>query len=88
MSFVYLKIDMSALGLFFLPRHVNEWPLDVIVNDFGTAARPLAHFLLVRRIAFDSQPDLLKASLLQNLFGHVTVLDVLEEPIHGRAEDS
>jgi hypothetical protein len=78
---------MSTLGFFFLPGHVNERPLDVIVNNFGAPSWSLAHFFLISRVTFDSQTYIFKAPLFQHLLGHVTVLNVLEKSIHGGAED-
>lgn len=81
-----LKVDVSALGLLLLPGHVDEGPLDVVVDDLSAAARPFADLLLVGGVALYAQPDLLQAPLLQHLLGHVAVLDVLEEAVHRRAE--
>ena len=83
----YLKINVSAFGLFLFPRHVYKRPLDVVVNDFSSATWSLANFFLVRWVTFNSKSNLFKASLLQDLFGHITVLDVFEESIHGGAEN-
>ena len=58
---------MSALGLLLLPGHVDEGPLDVVVDDLGSAAGPRAHLLLVSGVAFDAQPDFLQTALLQHL---------------------
>ena len=82
-----LKIDVSTFGLFFLPGHVNERSLDVIVNDFGSASGTFAHLLFVSWIAFDTEAYLLQSSLFQYLFGHIAVLDILEKSIHRCAEN-
>ena len=82
-----LEVDVATLGLLLLPRHVYERPLHVAVDDLGLVARAQAHLLLVRRIALDAEAELLEAAILEHLFGHVAVLDVLEEAVQIRAVD-
>lgn len=78
---------MSTFGLLFLPAHVNEGALHVVVDDVGPTARSLLDLLLVRRVALDAQPDLLQSSLLHHLLGDIAVLYVLKEPVHRCAVD-
>src|SRR5262245_19672106 len=74
---------MSALCLFLLPGHAYERPLHVVVDHLGPPTRPLLHLFLVRWVALDSESDLLQTPLLEHLLGHIAVLYVLEEPVHG-----
>lgn len=49
-----LEVYMPALGFLFLPRHVDERPLDVVVYDLCTTSWPFADFLFVCWVAFNS----------------------------------
>lgn len=45
-----LEVDVAALSLLFLPGHADERSLHVVIDDLGSAAGTLLHFLLVGRI--------------------------------------
>lgn len=62
---------------------MDEGALHVVVDDLGTAAWSLAHLFFVRGIALDAEADFFQASVFQDLFGHVAVFDVFEEPVGG-----
>ena len=76
-----LEVHVPALGLLLLPGHVNERALNVVVDDLGLAARSDAHLLLVGRIAFDAESELLEAAVLEHLFGDVAVLDIFKKSV-------
>ena len=78
---------MARLGLLLFPGHVDEGPLDIVVDNLGPTARPLLDLLLVRGVALDAKLDLLKSTLPQHRLGLLAVLDVLEEAVERRAFD-
>lgn len=48
----------------------------------------ITHLLLVCGISLNAQSNFLQSSLLQNLLSHITIFNVLKEPVHGSAIDS
>jgi len=76
---------MATLCFLLLPGHVDERSLHIAVDDFSPSTGTPSDLLFVGGVSLYATAYLLQTAILHHLFGHIAVLDVLEESVHGSA---